>query len=100
MKLTKKFLHNLYIFAFIYVVLCPAVHQVDDTVHHNIIITSEARLQQRDYTEDIDSSPVQAFMSLQIASLGHIFIITNPTIDSSPFKFFRLKALSTVRLNL
>lgn len=100
MKLTKKFLHNLYIFAFIYVVLCPAVHQVDDGVYHSIIITSESRAQQRECNEEIDGSQVQAFTSLHIISPDNILLQTNPTIPPSPFELFRLNALSTVRLNL
>jgi hypothetical protein len=100
MKPTKKFLHHSCIFAFIYVVLCPAVHQVDAAVCHHIIITSESRLQQRECLEDSDSNPVHAFMSLQIASLEHILALTNPTVNPLPFKLFRLNALSAVRLNL
>ena len=100
MKLTKTLLHNLYIIAFVYAVLCPAIHQVDDTVYHNIIITSESRTQHRDCAEETDITPVNAFTALQISSLGHTLTASNHAIALSPFKRFKLYALSTVRLNL
>jgi hypothetical protein len=100
MKPPKKFLHNLCVFAFIYVVLCPAVHQVADSVYHTIIITSESRTQHRESNVEIDSSPEQAFTSLPISSPDNILSQTNTVAPHAPFNRFRLYDLSTVRLNL
>jgi hypothetical protein len=101
MKPTKRFLHNLCVIAFVYVVLCPAVHQVADSVYHNnIIITSESRIQHRECPNKIDSSPEQAFTSLPISYPDNILSLINTAIPHSPFNLFRLHDLSTVRLNL
>jgi hypothetical protein len=100
MKPTKKLLHNLFVFAFVYVVLCPAVHQVADTVYHNIIITSESRTQHRECNDKIASSPEQAFTSLPMSSSVNILSLTNTVVPHSPFNLFRLHDLSAIRLNL
>ena len=100
MKLTQNFLRHLLVCAFIYLVMCPAVHQVADSVYHNSIITSESRTQHRECNEEIDSSPEQAFTSLPINSPDNIPSLTNTVIPHSPFNLFRLHDLSTVRLNI
>ena len=100
MKSIKKFQHTVYICAFIYLVLCPAVHQLVDAVNHDIVIISEARLQHREYHKNPDSNLTKIFSYFQPEPLNHTIPITSRSITPSPLTSFNLSALSTVRLNL
>ena len=100
MKLNKNFHHIIYIFAFIYLVLCPAVHQLDDAVNHDIVIKNEARLQQKECHKNVDSNLIKIFNSFLTEPLSHPGNEANHAITLSPVTPLSLSVLSTVRLNL
>ena len=100
MKLNNKIYYNIYICAFIFLVLCPAVHQLDDTVNHDMIIKSEARLQQREYHKSFDSNLIKIFNSYQTEPFNHTIPATRHTIMQSPVTPLGLFISSTERLNL
>jgi len=100
MKSIKKFQHTVYICAFIYLVLCPAVHQLDDAINHDIVIKNEAGLQQRECHKNVDSNLVKIFNSFLTEPFSHPGNEAKHAITLSPVTPLTLSVLSTVRLNL
>lgn len=100
MKLTRRFHYIVYAGAFLFLVLCPAVHHLDCAAKHDIFIKNGTRTQQREVHENADSSPVIPLNAFPAAFHNPAMPAANHAVTLLPVSSCTLYALSTVRLNL
>jgi hypothetical protein len=100
MKLTRRFHYIIYLGAFLFLVLCPAIHHVDCAANHEIIIKNGTRTQQREFQENADSSPIRVLNALPVAFHSPALPAVNHAFTLFPVTSFNLSIVSTVRLNL
>jgi len=93
MKHIKLFHQVVYLCAFLFVVLCPAVHQVNDALRHDIVIKNGTGTQQRTKRENAANHPILVLNSPSMPAARH-------TVIPLPVISFNLSVLSTIRLNL
>jgi hypothetical protein len=89
-----------YLFAFLFMVLCPAVHQVDDALKHEIAIKNGTGTQQKTKREKAANHPIQAINDYPAAFMSSAIPAARHTVIPLPVTSFNLSVLSTVRLNL
>ncbi len=99
MKFKKKSLNFLYIFAFIYLTMCPSVHQLGDIVRHDVIIKVGAQLQQSNCNNDHTVDPLNFSNKIKAAVFNQIRSCVAKYVQTSLLAF-DLSALSTVKLIL
>ena len=100
MRFTKKFHSILYLLAFIYLVMCPSVHQLGDIVRHDLTPQVGKLLQHKPFKKGFNlnsfnlhnTTPLEDFVQFK----------TSEEIKFSPslLSTVNLSALSTVRLIL
>jgi hypothetical protein len=90
----------IYLGAFLFLVLCPAIHQLDCAANHEIIIKNGTRTQQREFQENADSSPTLVLNAFPAAFHNPSIPADNNAVILLPVTSFNLSVLSTVRLNL
>lgn len=100
MKPVRIFHYLMYLCAFVYFVLCPAVDHLYDTPGHDVVIKKETRLQQREYNRGIDGNFVKNFNCFQTGLFSHTLFIKCYVVVPSSAASFNLAVLSSVRLNL
>lgn len=100
MKLTRRFHHIIYLGAFLFLVLCPAVHHLDYAANHDIVIKQGTRTQQRELCENTDSTPIKVLNSFPAAFYNPAMPAAKHTLTLLPGTAFNLSVVSTVRLNL
>ena len=100
MKFTKGFHHILYILTFIYLVMCPSVHQLGDIVRHDFTPQVVKQVQQKNFKRDLTLNPFPLTYHTQTVDFDQIrsLSVFNPHALSLPA--LDLSALSTVRLIL
>ena len=100
MKLTRRFHYIVYLGAFLFLVLCPAIHQLDCAANHEIIVKNGTRTQQREFQENADSSPIIVLNAFPASFHNPSIPADNNAVMLLPVTSFNLSVLSTVRLNL
>ena len=99
MKFTKKSLNFLYIFAFIYLTMCPSVHQLGDIVRHDVIVKVGAQLQHNNFNNSHTIDSFNFSNKSKAAGYDHSTLCVIKYTQSS-LPVIDLSALSTVRLIL
>ena len=61
MKLMKNPFIFLYLFAFIYLMMCPSAHQLGEIVPHGAILKIKVQLQQNNFNNDYTIDPLHSF---------------------------------------
>ena len=100
MKHIKLFHQVVYLCAFLFVVLCPAVHQVNDALRHDIVIKNGTGTQQRTKRENADNHPILVLNAFPAAFNSPSMPAARHTVIPLPVISFNLSVLSTIRLNL
>ena len=100
MKLTKSFHHILYILAFIYLVMCPSVHQLGDIVRHDFTPQVVKQVQQKTFKKELNFNPFQLNDLTQTLDFGKTKTLCVVKLAPSSLPALDLSALSTVRLIL
>lgn len=100
MKLTRSFHHILYLLAFIYLVMCPSVHQLGDIVRHDFTPQVVKQVQQKTFKKELNLNPFQLNNLTQIVDLDQIRTLCVVKLTPSSLPSLDLSALSTVRLIL
>jgi len=100
MNSNKIFQYILFIAAFIYLVMCPAVHELGDNIKHYVALKLKAKILQKDFKNSFNITPLK----LSNNSQGGIFVqpmtAQGWTIFSSLHSTLNLSILSTIRLIL
>ena len=100
MNSNKIFQHIPFIAAFIYLVICPAVHELGDNIKHDVALKVEAKKLQKDFKNSFNITPLK----LSNNSQGRIFVQSMTaqewTIFSTVYSTLNLSILSTIRLIL
>jgi hypothetical protein len=99
MKLAKNPLSFLYIVAFIYLVMCPSVHQLGDNIRHDVILKVKVYSQQDNYNNDYNFHPLRYANKLKIADIDQIRTCAFVFFQSS-LPDLDISTLSTVKLIL
>ncbi len=86
--------------AFIYLVMCPSIHEFGDTIRHDVIYKVDTKTLKKNHRSDLESASLSLLSEVQtdpFTSLQHARTLT-------PFRFPSLLAtlsiLPTVRLLL
>ena len=100
MNLTKTIQSILYISAFIYLVMCPAVHQLGDIIRHDVILKFGVQLQESNLKNDCTIEPFNQPYNITTSDFTQdrtqcVEAYTPPSFLSS-----ELSVLSTVKLIL
>jgi hypothetical protein len=90
----------IYLFAFLVMVLCPAVHQVNDVLRDDIAIKNGTGTQQRTKRENAANHPIQVLNVYPAAFNSPAMPAAPHTVIPLPVTSFNLSVLSTIRLNL
>jgi hypothetical protein len=99
MKLTKNSLAFLYIFAFVYLVMCPSVHQFGDSIRHDVILKIKVQCQHNNLNADWNVDKAAVSSKNKAAEFEQVNLRTDRCIQSY-FPALNLSALSTVKLIL
>ena len=100
MKFTRNIHHILYLLAFIYLVMCPSVHQLGDIVRHDFAPQVCKQLQQKTFKKDFNLNPFQLNNHTQTVNFDKTKILSVVKLTPSSLPALGLSALSTVRLIL
>jgi len=100
MKFTRSFHHILYLLAFIYLVMCPSVHQLGDIVRHDVTPQVVKQIQQKTFKKVFNLNPFQLNNLTQTVDFGKTKIVGVVKLVPSSLPSLGLSALSTVRLIL
>ena len=100
MKFTRNIHHILYLLAFIYLVMCPSVHQLGDIVRHDFTPQVCKQLQQKTFKKDFNLNPFQFNNHTQTVDFDQIRTLCVVKHTPSLLPVLDLSALSTVRLIL
>ena len=100
MKFTRNIHHILYLLAFIYLVMCPSVHQLGDIVRHDFTPQVCKQLQQKTFKKDFNLNPFQLNNHTQTVDFDQIRTLCVVKLTPSSLPALDLSALSTVRLIL
>ncbi len=100
MNSNKIFQHILLIAAFIYLVMCPAIHELDNNIRHDVALKVEAKIQQKNFQKGFNLIPLKIFHSTQTG-----FFVQSKTRQELPIfppsqSTLNLSILSTIRLIL
>ncbi len=99
MKVTKNSLAFLYIFAFIYLVMCPSVHQFGDNIRHDVILKVKVKFQHNYVYPDWTVETCTLSGKTKTADFDQINLRAVQYIQPS-FPALDLSTLSTVKLIL
>lgn len=100
MKHMKLFHQVIYLCAFLFMILCPAVHQVNDALGHDIVIKNGTGTQQRTKREKAANHPIRVLNAYPAAFKSPAMPAARHTHIPLPVTSFNLSVLSTIRLNL
>jgi len=90
----------MYLCAFMYFVLCPAVDHLYDNPGHDVVIKKETRMQQREHNGALDGTVVKNICCFQTGFFSQPSIIKGAFVVPLSTASFNLSILSGVRLNL
>ena len=99
MKFTKKSLNLLYIFAFIYLTMCPSVHQLGEIIRHDVILKIGVQLHHSNFNNDYTVDPLNFSNKTKAAVFNQTGSCVVKYAQTSPLAL-DLSALSTVKLIL
>ena len=100
MRLVKNYHHILYVLAFIYLVMCPSVHQLGDIVRHDVTHKIGVQVQHNNFKKNLNGNPFNFSHNIQPADFDHINAVSVIKRAPSSSPALGLSALSTVRLIL
>jgi len=100
MRLTKKYHNILYVFAFIYLVMCPSVHQLGDIVRHDVTLKTGVQVQHNNFKKNFNSNPFTFARNTQTADFDDLQRVCDSKPTPALLPALDLSALSTVRLIL
>ena len=100
MRLTKIFHNVLYLLAFVYLVMCPSVHQLGDIVRHDFTPQIGKQIQHKTFKKGFDLNPFTFYNNIQPEDFIHFKTSEEIKISPSFLSTINLSALSTVRLIL
>ena len=100
MSLNKIFHIFLFIASFIYLLLCPSVHKLDDNIRHDVALKVETKILQKDFTNSFNLNPLKLSNNSQGGILVHSMTAQEWTIFSTVHSTLNLSILSTIRLIL
>ena len=100
MKFTRKFHRILYLLAFIYLVMCPSVHQLGDIVRHDFTPQVGKQLQHKTFKKSFNHNPFKFHNNLQREDFAQFKTLEEIKFSPSLLATVKLSALSTVRLIL
>ena len=100
MRFTKKYHNILYVFAFIYLVMCPSVHQLGDIIRHDVTLKIGAQVQHNNFKKNFNSNPFNFSKNTQAADFDYLQTVYDSKLTPALLPALDLSALSTVRLIL
>jgi len=65
MSSNKIFHIFLFIASFIYLLICPSVHKLDDNIRHDVALKVEAKILQKDFKNSFNIIPLKLFKNSQ-----------------------------------
>ena len=100
MRLTKK-LHNvLYLLAFVYLVMCPSVHQLSDIVRHDITPQFGKQLPHKTFKKGFNLTPFKFHNHTKTQDFIQCKTLEEIKLSPSLLSTVNLSILSTVKLIL
>jgi len=100
MNLNKIFLNILSIFAFIYLVICPSIHELGNNIRHDVALKVEAKILQKNFEKGFSFTPLKLFNNTQAGVFVQSKTVQELPIFSSSNSTLNLSILSTIRLVL
>ena len=100
MNSNKIFQHILFIAAFIYLVMCPAVHELSDNIRHDVALKVEAKILQKDLKKGFNDTFSKLSNNTQTGFFSQMRTVQELPIFSSAHSTLNLSILSTIRLIL
>ena len=99
MCLSKKSFIYLCVFAFTYFVMCPSVHQMGDTIRHDVILKVKVHSQQDNFNNNYSFDPLSFAKKFKTADIKQIRTCA-VVFSQSSLPVSDISALSTVKLIL
>ena len=100
MRLTKNFHIILYGLAFIYLVMCPSVHQLGDIVRHDFAPQVVKQLQHKPFKKGFNLNPFKLHNTISVEDFAQFKTLEDITFSPSLLSTVTLSIVSTVRLIL
>ena len=100
MNSDKIFQHILLIAAFIYLVMCPAIHELDNNIRHDVVLKVEAKILQKDFKKGFNDTFSKLSNNIQTGIFSQSRTAQELPIFSSSHSTLNLSILSTTRLIL
>ncbi len=100
MNVTKAVHHILFIVAFICLIMCPAVYDLDDNIRHDLVRKIGVKKAQNNLKQGGKTTPTQSTCNFQFVSCLQSRTVQELPILSSSHFVLNLSILSSVRLIL
>jgi hypothetical protein len=100
MKHIKLFHQVIYLCAFLFMVLCPAVHHVNDALSHDIVIKNGTGMRQKTKRKNAANHPIRILNTYPAAFNRPAMPAARHTDIPLPVTSFNLSVLSSIRLNV
>ena len=100
MRLTTKFHNILYLLAFVYLVMCPSVHQLSDLVRHDITPQFGKQLPHKTFKKGFNLTPFNFHNHTKTEDFLQCKTFVEIKFSPSLFSAINLSILSTVKLIL
>ena len=100
MRFTKKFHSILYLLAFIYLVMCPSVHQLGDIIRHDFTPHVGKLLHHKSFKKSFNVHPDTLHTAFRREDAAQLKTLEEITCSSSFFSTLNLSIVSTVKLIL
>ena len=100
MRFTIKFHSILYLLAFVYLVMCPSVHQLSDIVRHDFTPQVGKLLQHKSFKKGFNLNPFKFHNNNPLEDFAQLKTSKEIKFSLSFLSTAKLSSLSTVRLIL
>ena len=100
MTFNKLFHHILLIAAFVYLVMCPSVHELGDNIRHDFVYKVGTKTLQKDFKSGLNVTPSHLSNNAQNDSFVQLKDAQKHLFFSPLHSTLNLSILSTVRLVL
>lgn len=100
MKVTDRFHCIIYLSAFLFLMSCPAVHDLGCAANHEVVVKNGIRTQQREFHQSTARNPVIVLNAFSTAFCNPSLPPAQHSVAPLPVASFHLAVLPTVQLNL
>jgi hypothetical protein len=97
----NKILHYIvFIFAFVYLIMCPTVHQIGEDIRHDMTVKVEKKVSRQNPKSNLTCNPLKIVNAIREGISVYFRTLQELSVSLSSHSTLNLSRLSTVRLIL